>query len=114
MASRTCSACRNSQRDGAFCYSVRIIACHVLTNFDRVFARLAKHGLEGRVSRPYTGAKIAQLSREVFAIAGDGAFTEVALKIYVSRFPPAQRSRMATRAVVRKVTGASPLTTSRP
>jgi hypothetical protein len=65
-------------------------------------------------SRPYTGAKIAQLSREVFAIAGDGAFTEVALKIYVSRFPPAQRSRMATRAVVRKVTGASPLTTSRP
>src|ERR1700687_1524411 len=48
MASRTDSASR--QCDGAFCYSVRIVARHVLTNFDRVLTRSAKHGLERRVS----------------------------------------------------------------
>lgn len=61
------------------------------------------------------GAKIAQLSREIFAIVGDCAFTEGALTVNVRRFPLAQRSRMASRAVVRKVTtGGSPLTPSRP
>jgi hypothetical protein len=38
------------------------------------------------------GAKIAQLSREAFAIVGDCAFTEGALKLNVTRFPLAQRS----------------------
>lgn len=60
------------------------------------------------------GAKIAHLSREAFAIIGDCAFTEVALKINVTRFQLAQRSRMASRAVVRKVTGGSSLTPSLP
>jgi hypothetical protein len=36
------------------------------------------------------------------------------LTVNVRRFPLAQRSRMASRAVVRKVTGGSPLTPSRP
>jgi hypothetical protein len=62
----------------------------------------------------WIGAKIAQLLREVFAIASDGTFTEGASKIYVRRFPPARRLRMASRAVVQKVTGGSSLTPSRP
>ena len=70
--------------------------------------------LRGNLLREWIGAKIAQLSSDVFAIDGDGIFTEGALKIYVRRFPLAQRSCMASRAVARKVTGGFPLTSSRP
>jgi|GEM_PF-6991698 hypothetical protein len=44
----------------------------------------------GNLLYAWIGAKIAQLLREVFAIASDGTFTEGASKIYVRPFPPAR------------------------